>query len=382
MSRERRLGRGLEALLGRAGLDPQATPSAPRTDGTGALASAPAAAPAAAPRPAGGLGAGAARLILHAPEEVEQAASTLPVAEIDPALVDPNPWQPRSVVDDAALAELTASLGEHGLVQPIVVRSRGDRYQLIAGQRRLAAARRLGWQKLPVRVLDVDDRQMSEIAIVENLQRRDLDALEKATSFKSYLAAWGCTQDELAKRLSIDRSTVTNLIRLLELPDAVQQKLRAGEISMGHARALLPLGDEHEQTRLVARIVAEGLSVRAIEGEVQEILRADEDDAPRAAAKPTRVAGSDDADDDLASDSIDDSDADSDGAPRAAGTAKRKPGRPATRRTAQVQAVEQQLRRALGTKVVVHANGKGAGRIVIPFANLDEFQRLLDQISK
>ena len=381
MSRERRLGRGLEALLGRAGLDPQATPSAPRTDGTGALASAPAAAPSAAPRPAGGLGAGAARLILHAPEEVEQAASTLPVSEIDPALVDPNPWQPRSVVDDGALAELTASLGEHGLVQPIVVRARGDRYQLIAGQRRLAAARRLGWQKLPVRVLDVDDRQMSEIAIVENLQRRDLDALEKATSFKSYLAAWGCTQDELAKRLSIDRSTVTNLIRLLELPDAVQQRLRAGEISMGHARALLPLGDEHEQTRLVARIVAEGLSVRAIEGEVQEILRADEDDAPRAAVpKPARVAANDDSDDeDLVGDSLDD---DAEGAPKAPGTAKRKPGRPATRRTAQVQAVEQQLRRALGTKVVVHANGKGAGRIVIPFANLDEFQRLLDQIAK
>ena len=380
MSRERRLGRGLEALLGRAGLDPQATPATPRTEGTGALASAPAA----APRAAGGLGAGAARLILHAPEEVEQAAATLPVSEIDPALVDPNPWQPRVVVDDDALAELTASLGEHGLVQPIVVRARGERYQLIAGQRRLAAARRLGWRKLPVRVLDVDDRQMSEIAIVENLQRRDLDALEKATSFKSYLAAWGCTQDELAKRLSIDRSTVTNLIRLLELPEGVQRKLRAGGISMGHARALLPLGDEHEQMKLADRIVAEGLSVRAIEAEVQEILRADEDELPPAVPrKPSRNGAphdDDGVDDDAA---IPDGDADApagDGAPRPAGAAKRKPGRPATRRTAQVQAVEQQLRRALGTKVVVHANGKGAGRIVIPFANLDEFQRLLEQI--
>jgi hypothetical protein len=152
----------LEALLGRAGLDPQSTPTAPQTDGTGALASQPAPLPG---RPleipgkgVGGLGTGAARLILHAPEEVEQVAATLPVNEVDPALVDPNPWQPRSVVDDGALAELTASLGEHGLVQPIVVRARGDRYQLIAGQRRLAAARRLGWAKLPVRVLDVDDR--------------------------------------------------------------------------------------------------------------------------------------------------------------------------------------------------------------------------------
>ena len=373
MSKERRLGRGLEALLGRAGLDPQSTPTTPRTDGTGALASQPATLPV---RPAelpgksvGGLGSGAARLILHAPEEVEQAAATLPVSEVEASLVDPNPWQPRSIVDDGALAELTASLGEHGLVQPIVVRAKGDRYQLIAGQRRLAAARRLGWAKLPVRVLDVDDRQMSEIAIVENLQRRDLDALEKASSFKTYLAAWGCTQDELAKRLSIDRSTVTNLIRLLELPEGVQQRLRAGEISMGHARALLPLGDEHEQVKLAHRIVAEGLSVRAIEGEVQEILRADEDDPALTDddASPTAVADSD-SENDLV-------------APTAPTAAKRKPGRPATKRTAQVQAVEAQLRRALGTKVVVHANGKGAGRIVIPFGDLDEFQRLLRQIT-
>ena len=373
MSKERRLGRGLEALLGRAGLDPQSTPAPAQTQGTGALAAQPSPLPGRAPdlpgKGIGGLGTGAARLILHAPEEVEQAAAALPVNEVDPALVDPNPWQPRSVVDDGALAELTASLGEHGLLQPIVVRARGDRYQLIAGQRRLAAARRLGWAKLPVRVLDVDDRQMSEIAIVENLQRRDLDALEKAVSFKTYLAAWGCTQDELAKRLSIDRSSVTNLIRLLELPEGVQQRLRAGEISMGHARALLPLGDEHEQVKLAQRIVTEGLSVRAIEGEVQEILRADEDDPALA-------------DDDSVSTAVADGEGDDDFvSPAAPAATKRKPGRPATKRTAQVQAVEAQLRRALGTKVVVHANGKGAGRIVIPFGDLDEFQRLLQQIT-
>ena len=373
MSKERRLGRGLEALLGRAGLDPQSTPAPAQTQGTGALAAQPSPLPGRAPdlpgKGIGGLGTGAARLILHAPEEVEQAAAALPVNEVDPALVDPNPWQPRSVVDDGALAELTASLGEHGLLQPIVVRARSDRSQLIAGQRRLAAARRLGWAKLPVRVLDVDDRQMSEIAIVENLQRRDLDALEKAVSFKTYLAAWGCTQDELAKRLSIDRSSVTNLIRLLELPEGVQQRLRAGEISMGHARALLPLGDEHEQVKLAQRIVTEGLSVRAIEGQVQEILRADEDDPALADDDGVSTAVADgERDDDLPS-------------PAAPAATKRKPGRPATKRTAQVQAVEAQLRRALGTKVVVHANGKGAGRIVIPFGDLDEFQRLLQQIT-
>jgi ParB family chromosome partitioning protein len=288
----------------------------------------------------------------------QEAAASLPANDLAVGLVDPNPWQPRTLVGDAELAELADSLREHGLVQPIVVRARGDRYQLIAGQRRLAAARKLGWERVPARVLEVDDRQMAEIAIVENLQRRDLDALEKAASFKQYLATWGCTQEELAKRLSIDRSHVANLIRLLELPEAVQRKLREGKLSMGHARALLPLGDEAEQIRLADRVAAEGLSVRAVETEIQELLRQEDAEA--------------------------DFDGEDFAPPPAGGEAapapKRKPGRPATRRPSQVAAVETQLRRALGVKVVVHANGRGAGRIVIPFASLDEFQRLLNHV--
>ena len=351
MSKERRLGRGLEALLGRAGIDP-----APVAHGTAAVVTQPARQE---------LGAGAARLILHKPEELEQAAATLPTNEIAEGLIDPNPWQPRSIVNDTDLVELSNSLREHGLVQPIVVRTHGDRYQLIAGQRRLFAARRLGWGKVPVRVLEVDDRQMSEIAIVENLQRRDLDPLEKAASFKQYLSAWGGTQDELAKRLSIDRSTVANLIRLLELPEAVQKRLRSGAISMGHARALLPLGDEEEQARLADRIASDGLSVRAIEAEVAEILRADD------------MADEDGMLDDTVDQPL------GGGTATTAGTAvKRKPGRPATKRSSQTVAVENDLRRALGVKVVVHANGKGAGRIVIPFTNLDEFQRLFEHLAE
>jgi ParB family chromosome partitioning protein len=345
VSKERRLGRGLEALLGRAGIEPAAT--VPVTEGSAAVAT----------RPAGtGLGSGAARLMLHAAEEAEEAAASLPASDLAVALVDPNPWQPRAVLGDADLAELADSLREHGLVQPIVVRARGDRYQLIAGQRRLAAARKLGWERVPARVLEVEDRQMAEIAIVENLQRRDLDALEKAASFKQYLATWGCTQEELAKRLSIDRSHVANLIRLLELPDSVQRKLREGKLSMGHARALLPLGDEAEQIRLADRVAAEGLSVRAVETEIQELLRREEaeTDFDEELAPPAAV--------------------------EAAPAPKRKPGRPATRRPSQVAAVEAQLRRALGVKVVVHANGRGAGRIVIPFASLEEFQRLLNHV--
>ena len=351
MSKERRLGRGLEALLGRAGIDP-----APVAHGTAAVVTQPARQE---------LGAGAARLILHKPEELEQAAATLPTNEIAEGLIDPNPWQPRSIVNDTDLVELSNSLREHGLVQPVVVRAHGDRYQLIAGQRRLFAARRLGWGKVPVRVLEVDDRQMSEIAIVENLQRRDLDPLEKAASFKQYLSAWGGTQDELAKRLSIDRSTVANLIRLLELPEAVQKRLRSGAISMGHARALLPLGDEEEQARLADRIASDGLSVRAIEAEVAEILRADD------------MADEDGMLDDTVDQPL------GGGTATTAGTAvKRKPGRPATKRSSQTVAVENDLRRALGVKVVVHANGKGAGRIVIPFTNLDEFQRLFEHLAE
>jgi ParB family chromosome partitioning protein len=343
VSRERRLGRGLEALLGRAGMDQ----AAPATDGTGALASQPTTDQ---PRSA------AAQLILHKADELEEAAADLPASEVATTVIDPNPWQPRSVMSEDDLAELASSLEELGLVQPIVVRSQGDRYQLIAGQRRLAAARRLNWETIPVRVLEVDDRQMSEIAIVENLQRRDLDPLEKATSFKQYLSTWGGTQEELAKRLSVDRSTVANLIRLLELPATVQQNLRDGAISMGHARALLPLGDEHEQTLLVNRVVAEGLSVRAVESEVKEILRADEAEEFGIAAEP-----------------LGDEPAGGGGA-----STKRKPGRPASRRSSQIVALENELRRALGTKVVIHANSKGAGRIVIPFGNPEEFERLLE----
>jgi ParB family chromosome partitioning protein len=144
----------------------------------------------------------------------------------------------------------------------------------------------------------------------------------------------------------------------------VQSRLRSGTISMGHARALLPLGDEDEQVRLADRVAAEGLSVRAIEAEVQEIIRREED----------AELGGDDADD--ASGQREE------GSGGVASAPKRKPGRPATRRSSQVAAVETQLRRALGVKVVVHANGKGAGRIVIPFGDLDEFQRLLDHITE
>ena len=128
------------------------------------------------------------------------------------------------------------SIASHGLLQPVVVRRVKDRYELIAGERRLQAAKRAGWTSVPVNIIEADDRKTAELAIVENLHRKDLNALEKAASFQRYLQHYGGTQEELAERLNLDRSTVSNLIRLLELPEAVQETMRRGKITQGHAR--------------------------------------------------------------------------------------------------------------------------------------------------
>ena len=172
----------------------------------------------------------------------------------------------------------------------MVVRRVHDRYQLVAGERRLRAAIQAGWIDVPVNVIEADDRQMAELAIVENLQRKDLNPLEKAASFQKYLEQYGCTQEELAGRLKLDRSTIANLIRLLELPEAVQDAIRRGKITQGHARALLPLGDEREQIEFCQRIQREGLNVRQTEALVQETIDA-ADREPLAAGRDARQAG-------------------------------------------------------------------------------------------
>lgn len=300
MSKEKRLGRGLEALLG-------APLGAPQT-------------------------------VAHA-AGAEASAGPLRVSVYD---IEANPYQPRRDFDEAEIDSLADSLQEHGLLQPILVRRVDERCQLVAGERRLRAAIKAGWPDVPVQVIEADDRKTAEIAIVENLQRKDLNALEKAASFQKYLESYGCTQEELARRLQLDRSTIANLIRLLELPQTVQQSLRSGEISPGHARALLPLGDEPEQVAFCRRIVAEGLSVRAVESLVQETIRA-------ADAPPLSVVGSEEP------------------------TVK-----PSRARGHNLTALEQEFRTALGTKVDVRQNIKGRGRIVIHFSGPEEFERLHD----
>ena len=193
-----------------------------------------------------------------------------PRLEIDQ--IASNPLQPRQDFDTEELQTLAESIAAHGLFQPVVVRRVGDRYQLVAGERRLQAAKQAGWTDVPVSIIEADDRQTAELAIVENLHRKDLNALEKAASFQRYLEQYGCTQEELAGRLKLDRSTIANLIRLLELPEPVQEAIRQGKISQGHARALLPLGDEREQFAFCERIQKEGLNVRQTEAMVQELI--------------------------------------------------------------------------------------------------------------
>ena len=204
--------------------------------------------------------------------------------------IEENPFQPRRDFSDAEIVSLAESLKEHDLLQPILVRRVNGRYQLISGERRLRAARHAGWTTIPARAREADDRLVAELAIVENLQRKDLNPVEKALSFKRYLDEHRCTQDDLAKRLKIDRSTIANLMRLLELPSSILDSLSHGTLTAGHARALLPLGDEHQQVELANRIEQDGLSVRDVERLVSEQIG--EDDAEEAPASSPAPASS------------------------------------------------------------------------------------------
>ena len=261
----------------------------------------------------------------------------LPLAEIEE-----NPFQPRRDFSNAEIVSLAESLKEHDLLQPILVRRVAGKFQLISGERRLRAARHAGWTTIPARLREADDRLVAELAIVENLQRKDLNPVEKALSFKRYLDEHRCTQDDLAKRLKIDRSTIANLMRLLELPGCILDGLRQGNITAGHARSLLPLGDEHEQVALAERITKEGLSVREVERIVSEQVGDDEDES---AESPDILPG---------------------------------PGSSKRAKSDQIASLEQEFRHALGLKVELKANARGRGKLVIHFANHDEFERLRD----
>ena len=185
--------------------------------------------------------------------------------EIDINLIDPNPRQPRTVFDEEALQELVASIKEIGILQPPVVRKSGARYELIMGERRFRASKLAGLKRIPVIIRQTPNNELLREALIENIHRSQLNALEEGAAYSQLLNDFNCTQDELAKKLGRSRTVITNMMRLLNLPTSVQQKVAAGTISAGHARALLGLSDAPAIEKLANRIVAEGLSVRTVE---------------------------------------------------------------------------------------------------------------------
>ncbi len=272
----------------------------------------------------------------HVPESHQQGEQQ-GIVLLNVYEIDDNPFQPRRDFGEAEIASLAESLKDHDMLQPVLVRRVSERFQLISGERRLRAAIKAGWEMVPARVREADDRLVAELAIVENLQRKDLNPIEKAMSFKRYLDQHHCTQDELAQRLKIDRSTIANLMRLLELPEPVVDGVRRGALTAGHARALLPLGEEHLQVDFARQVGDQQWSVRETERHVQEKIQTEDHE-------PLTVVG---------------------GAPKKRRT-----------RSEQVASLEQELRAALGTRVDIRQAAKGRGKIVIQFNNHEEFERL------
>ncbi len=263
------------------------------------------------------------------------------IIEVEISQIQSNPFQPRGEFSGPEIQSLADSLRAHGLLQPLVVRRQGSKYQLVAGERRLRAAVQAGWKRVPVQVIEADDRQLAELALVENLHRKDLNPLEKAASFQRYLREFGATQEQLASRLKMDRSTVANLLRLLELPAAVQQALREGRITQGHARALLALDDERTQIDFCERIQREGWSVRQTEAMVKKAL---EESSPE--GRGFRVMEAE------------------------------PPPRAIRSRSQHIEALEREFRLALGTIVEIVSSRQGRGRVIIHFRSHNEFERI------
>ena len=266
----------------------------------------------------------------------EQAEREGILVELAIDQIHPNPFQPRQDVDPAALEELKASIRKAGLLQPVVVRPApgGSGYELIAGERRLRACQALGWERIPAVERDVDDRTVLTLALVENLQRDDLSAVDEARGYERLIGEFSLTQQDVADAVGRDRSTVANALRLLKLPAPVLGMLHEGHLSVGHARALLALDDPRAVTALATEAVAQGLSVREVEDRV------------RGGRAPTR--------------------------------------RPRLRKgmgqAPEVRRIEDALRRRLGTDVRVTLRAKGKGQLHVAFYSNDDLARLLELI--
>jgi ParB family chromosome partitioning protein len=273
-----------------------------------------------------GLGRGLEALIPAPSTEVRTG-----LIEVEVERIEPNPRQPRHSMDPQALQELADSIREHGMIQPLIVTEAGEGYQLIAGERRWAAARIAGLSKVPVIVKEATPREMLELALVENLQRTDLNPLEAAGAYRQLVDDFGLTQGEVAARVGKNRATVANTLRLLQLPDQVKRVLAEGRITEGHARALLSLETPEDQLNAMGTILRRGLSVRQAEEMVRRLVAPAKPKARDEAASP------------------------------------------------ETQALESQFREALGTKVQLYRSKRG-GRLVIHFYSEEELQGLYELI--
>jgi len=294
-----------------------------------------------------GLGKGLGALI---PETVQPDVTTDTAVEYAGAVevriesIVPNPWQPRKAISEESLQELAASIREHGLIQPLIVtRTTADplvdtaEYQIIAGERRWQAAKLAGLTRIPVIVKDATPQEMLELALVENIQRADLNPLEEAEAYRQLMDGFGLTQEQVAERVGKSRVTIANAVRLLRLPDAVKARIISQEISEGHARALLPLESEVQQVEALQIILHRGLNVRQTEVLVRNMVRTH---TRRPAVLPEREL------------------------------------------TAEERALEDDFRRALGTKVNLVRGKGGSGRLIIEFYSEEELQTIYETVVK
>jgi ParB family chromosome partitioning protein len=252
-----------------------------------------------------------------------------------------NPYQPRKRFDDDELSQLRESIKSHGVLQPLVVRKLGDDFQLIAGERRLRAAQAAGLNEVPVHVVEFNDQQVFEAALVENIQRSDLNAVEKAQGFKEYLDKFQMTHEQLGSKLGLDRTTISNLLGLLNLPGEVQEAVRLGQISLGHAKVIKGLTDAARQVALCKETIMKGFSVHALE----QLVKQQRQDAPPAAATDKLVAA------------------------------------PVVK-TAHVAGLETELQQKLACRVEIRLKGKDKGQIVVGFESNDDFERVLEILRK
>lgn len=333
------------------------------------------------------LGRGLTALLGSGPAYSESEPTAAELRNIPVDQITRNPFQPRKDFNTDELNELSDSIREHGVLQPLLVRELDGSYQLIAGERRWLASQRAGLTQVPCRVVDVIDQTAFEYALEENLKRKDLSDIEKAYAFREYLNHFSCSIEELGKQLSMSRSAVSNILRLLELPEPIRNAISAGKISSGHARSLLPLG-EADQLALCGRIQAEQLSVRATEATVRQMLgrvKPEEAVAPVAEAPAPEAAPLAEATAPVASESAAPAFVHHDPQPAASEPPQVisfEQAREESERTPHLASLEEQLRNLLGTAVEIKLKSKDAGTILIPFTSNEEFERILRSLHR